>query len=152
IEITRKSPDGQKRVDRIVNLFKGHDDWELRVVWITPATSTKAMQLQTVSAIRKRLKESRELMDGEYYGPALLLALATCEATARLLATEHFERPQTPGRLVQVLASEGILTPTEADDLRGLAEKRNKFIHGELQTPITKAEIERIASILGTMI
>ena len=91
-------------------------------------------------------------MDDAQVGPALLLAWATVEATARLLATKHFERPQTPGRLVQVLASEGILTPTEADDLRVLAEKRNNFIHGELQTPITKAEIERIASILGTMI
>lgn len=63
IEITRKSPDAQKRVDRVVNLFKGHDDWELRVVWITPATSTSAMQLQTVSEIRKRLKEIGELAD-----------------------------------------------------------------------------------------
>jgi uncharacterized protein YutE (UPF0331/DUF86 family) len=152
IEVTRKSPDAQKRVERIVHLFKGRTDWELRIVWITPATSTKTMQLQTVSTIRKRLKEIRELADGEHYGPALLLAWATVEATARLLASKHFERPQTPGRLVQVLASEGILTPTEADDLRALADKRNKFIHGELQTRITRAEIERIASILGTMI
>jgi uncharacterized protein YutE (UPF0331/DUF86 family) len=152
IEVTRKSPDAQKRVERIVSLFEGRDDWELRIVWITPATSAETMQLQTVSAVRKRVKEIKELADGEYYGPALLLGWATVEAMARLLATKHFQRPQTPGRLVQVLATEGILTPTEADDLRSLVEKRNKFIHGELHTRITRAEIDRIESILSTMV
>ena len=62
------------------------------------------------------------------------------------------QRPQSPTRLVQFLASEGILTPTEADDLRPLVEKRNNFIHGGLQTPITRAEINRIVSILDAMI
>lgn len=152
IEVMRRSPGSERRAERLTNLFKDRTDWELRLVWITPVSATNAMQLQTLSTIRQRLKEIKELADRKHYGPALLLAWATLEATGRLLASKHFERPQTPGRLIQFLASEGILTPTEADDLRPLAEKRNKFIHGGLQTPITGAEINRIAAILGTMI
>jgi uncharacterized protein YutE (UPF0331/DUF86 family) len=152
IEVMRRTAESEKRAEKITDLFKGRTDWDLRLVWITPVTATKGVQRQTVSTIRKRLKEVRELADGKHYGAALLLAWAALEATGRLLLSKHFERAQTPGRLVQFLASEGALTPTEADYLRTLAEKRNKLIHGELQTPITKAEIDRIAHILDTMI
>jgi uncharacterized protein YutE (UPF0331/DUF86 family) len=152
IEVMRRTPDSEKRAEKITSLFKGRKDWELRVIWIAPVNPTKAVQLQTASTIRQRLEEIKQLADGEHYGPALLLAWATLEATGRLLAQKHFERPQTPSRLVQFLASEGVLTPTEADDLRPLADKRNKFIHGDLQTSITRAEIDRIFGILNTMI
>jgi uncharacterized protein YutE (UPF0331/DUF86 family) len=63
----------------------------------------------------------------------------------------RFERPQTPGRLVQVLASEGYVTPSEADKLRGLAEKRNKLVHGELRTRISEADVAQMTDILSTL-
>ena len=100
----------------------------------------------------KMEKEIRELADGGHFGPALLLAWATLEAIGRLLALGQFQRPQTPGRLVQVLASEGYLTPNEADELRLLADKRNKVVHGELQTRISRSEVNRFADVLTMMV
>jgi uncharacterized protein YutE (UPF0331/DUF86 family) len=85
-------------------------------------------------------------------GPSLLLAWATFEALARAVVSGEFQRPQTPGRLVQVLAQGGYLTPTEADKLRRLAEKRNKLIHGDLQVRVSKAEVKRFARVLDTML
>lgn len=152
IEIFRKSPDSEQKAERITSLLKGQDDWELRVVWITPSGPARTVQPQTRSIIRKRITEIRELANSGQFGPALLLAWATLEAIGRLLAPSQFQRPQTPGRLVQVLASEGYITPTEADHLRLLAEKRNRLIHGELQTRITKSEVGRFADILAIMV
>ena len=149
IEIIRESPESKKKAKRIASLIKGQDKWELRVIWVTPTSPATTVQTQTVSTIRKRIREIRELANGGHFGPALLLAWATLEAIGRLLASERFQRPQTPGRLVQVLAGEGYLTPTEADDLRSLADKRNKLIHGELQTQITKSEVNRFVDVLS---
>ena len=91
-------------------------------------------------------------MEGRHFCPAFLLAWATFEAIARVLIPSQMQRPQTPGRLVQVLASEGYLTPTEADSLRLLADKRNKLIHGELRTRISKSEVNRIADVLSMLV
>ena len=64
----------------------------------------------------------------------------------------QFERPQTPGRLVEVLATEGFLTPTEADRLRQLVDKRNRLVHGELQIRATKAELDAFTRTLENLL
>lgn len=152
IEITRISPHAEKKLEDIANRFKGQTAWEFRVVWINPASASTVLQAQTVAAIRKQIAEIRALMDGEHYGAALLLAWSALEATSRTLASQKFERPQTPGRLIQVLANDGYLTPTEADRMRPLSDKRNKLIHGELQTQVTRREIEQFAEILTALV
>lgn len=47
---------------------------------------------------------------------------------------------------------EGYITPSEADLLRGLAEKRNQLIHGELQTHASKAELRNFTKTLGDLL
>jgi hypothetical protein len=42
--------------------------------------------------------------------------------------------------------------PTEADNLRALADKRNRLIHGELDMEISKDEVERFVAILDTLL
>jgi len=49
---------------------------------------------------------------------------------------------------VQVLAQEGYLTPSEADQLRALTEKRNSLIHGQLQIQVAKLEVEQFRVLL----
>ena len=105
-----------------------------------------------MQAIEKRTREVRELVANGHVGAAMVLAWATLEALGRALISERFERPQTPGRIVQVLAEEGHITPTEADHLRVLAKKRNRFVHGGLQTRITKTELIRFADILDALL
>jgi uncharacterized protein YutE (UPF0331/DUF86 family) len=66
--------------------------------------------------------------------------------------SEEFRRPQSPGRIIEVLAREGHVTPTEADRLRRLSEKRNKLIHGELQVRVSREEIQGFVAILDTLL
>ncbi len=152
VKVIRESPESKKKAEKIASLFKGQDDWKLRVVWVTPAAPVRKVQTQTLATIRKRIRDIKALANTGHFGPALLLAWATLEAIGRVLASKQFQRPQTPGRLVQVLATEGYLTPTEADNLRLLADKRNKLIHGELQTRITKSEVNRFVDVLSMMV
>lgn len=152
IEVIRESRVGEKKREKVAEIFEGRDDWELKVIWVTPAGPVMTLQSQTPSLIRTRIKEIRQLAEGKHFNPAFLIAWATFEAIARLLIPSKFERPQTPGRLVQVLASEGYITPTEADSLRLQAAKRNKLIHGDLKTRISKSEINKIADVLSMMV
>jgi len=42
------------------------------------------------------------------------------------------------------LASEGIVTPTEADRLRRAYSLRNAAAHGDFTAPITEAEVDEV--------
>lgn len=79
---------------------------------------------------------------------AFLLAWATFEAEGRASIEGRFDRPQTPGRLVEVLGQEGLLTPGEADHMRALSEKRNRLIHGDLGTEISSDDLQRMIAVL----
>lgn len=151
IEVIRKSRENERRIKQVEELFKDHKDWQFRVIWISPTEPTVTLPSQTLSLIRTRISEIKNLVKDGHLLPAFLLAWATFEAVGRLLLPEKLERPQTPGRLVQVLASDGYLTPTEADNLRQLAEKRNKLVHGELNVRISKSNVIEMASILSML-
>ena len=152
IEVARKSAQTEQRLEKIARLFDGQGEWELRIIWIAPRTAQRTLDVQPVDAIKRRIGEVRRLAQSKQVEPGLLLAWAAFEAIARALSTARFGRPQTPGRLVQVLAEEGFLTPTEADRLRQLADKRNRLIHGDLQVRATKAELEAFARTLGNLL
>jgi REase_AHJR-like len=152
IEVARRSADAPKKLERITKLFEGQPKWELRIVWLEPASSQRDLKIQPLAAISKRIAEVQELLDGGSSEGSLLLAWATFEALARAILPEQFQRPQTPGRLVEILANEGYITPSEADVLRVLGEKRNRLIHGELQTHASKAELGAFTKTLGTLL
>jgi REase_AHJR-like len=126
IEVTSKSPRANAKVLRLQNLFFGHPDWELKVLY-APArnseTSFAKPSRKTIEAILSGLTKAVE-----YLGPvpALVIAWAAFEAAARLLVPLKIERPQTPARLVETLASDGYITPKEADMSRNLAHSRNR--------------------------
>ena len=151
IEVTRRSPVSERKISELAKLFEGRKDWGFRVIWVEPATSGSPLQVQPRTVIVERVAEIRQLLSTGHFSPALLLGWASFEAVGRLLAPDQFRRPQSPGRLVEVLASEGYLTPTEADKLRALASKRNTIIHGELQTTVSREEVEEFARILDTL-
>jgi uncharacterized protein YutE (UPF0331/DUF86 family) len=77
-----------------------------------------------------------------------MLAWAAFEAMGRRLIPEELQHRQTPGRLVQILSSKGYVTPSEADRLRFLAEKRNRFGHGDFGVRVTKSDIDAMLDIL----
>jgi uncharacterized protein YutE (UPF0331/DUF86 family) len=152
VEVLRRSPHASKRLERITALLQGQKKWELRVVWIDPTSDQETLQVQDIAAMQARILEIKQIAASGHIEPAMLMAWATFEALARAVLTKQFGRPQTPDRLIQILAGEGYLTPTEADGLRALAEKRNKLIHGELQVRVSAKELQDFASVLETML
>lgn len=152
VEVMRASQQTSKKLEQLSALIEGQENWELRVIWVEPTTTQVRLDVQNEQAIQQRIDEIGELGFGGHNGPALLTAWATFEALARAVLTPQFERPQTPGRLVQVLAAEGYLTPAEADHVRPLAQKRNRLIHGDLEVQVSDDELEKFLRVLKTML
>ena len=152
IEIKRRVSGASERLQKIAELVRGRPDWEFRIIWIEPNSSSVPLSVQERALLKRRLAESRSLADIGHTEPALLTAWATLEAVARSLLQDHFRRAQSPGRLIEILASGGYLTPTEADRLRALANVRNRFIHGELEMKITRGELMEMASVIDVLI
>ena len=82
----------------------------------------------------------------------MLLSWATLEAIGRNLMASDLARPQTPGRVIQFMAQDGIATPNEADRLRALVKLRNSLAHGELDAPVTGEQTAEMLDILGAII
>jgi uncharacterized protein YutE (UPF0331/DUF86 family) len=148
--VHESSTDGQK-LERVSDLIRDRPDWELRAVLVSPATAPKSLSVQSAEAIAENIEEMARLTASGFLRAALLLGWASFEAVARALMTDKFEKPQTPGRLIGLLASEGYLTPGEADRLRELAKARNAFIHGELDTEISENEVRNFSGILTSL-
>ncbi len=105
-----------------------------------------------MSAIGESLTTVDRLNEAGLTPAALLIGWATFEALGRRLSPTRFKRPQTPARLVEVLASEGQLMPSEADSARQLITARNRLIHGDLEVEVTKEDIARLPAILRTLL
>ncbi len=152
VEVLRRSPAAREKLERLSALLEGQDKWSLRVFWIDPGTDQGSPEVQSVDAMRTHIAKVREIAAAGHAEAAMLLAWATFEALGRASLATQFDRPQTPGRLVEVLAHEGVLTPDEADRMRAFATMRNKFAHGELQLRVSPADIDSIVVVLETML
>jgi uncharacterized protein YutE (UPF0331/DUF86 family) len=131
--------------------FEGEKDWELRVLYARPTSPRNELPVMDDQAIDASIASAESLISTKQLGAALLIAWATFEALGRALSPKEFARPQTPLRLVEVLAADGSLTPPEADLLRGLATTRNQFIHGGLDKRVDLAELQKFIDILKTL-
>lgn len=151
IEVMRESAHVQHKLEEIVKLFEGRDDWELRVVWLVPISSGETLPVPTASEIEGCMKEVDRLVFDGHLNAALLLAWAVFEALGRSLQSSLFQRPQTSGRLVQTLAESGYLTPDEADELRALSVKRNALAHGNFQIHVAREDMQKLGEILSTL-
>jgi len=152
IEVLRKGVSSKGRLDKLRELLTGHRDWELRVYWISPSNTPKAIETASRKDIERAITSIEALTGEGMLAPALLMSWATLEALGRALLPETFPRPQTPGRLLEVLAGDGYVTPTEADQLRQLANVRNRLIHGGLGAKISSKDLKGFVSVLKTLL
>lgn len=152
IEVLHKGVPSEKNLDRLRQLLAGHRDWELRVYWISPSNTPEPIEPASAKDIAKSIELIEELASESVFAPALLMSWATLEGLGRALLPDRFPRPQTPGRLVEVLAGEGYVTPSEADLLRRLAKVRNQLIHGGLKARAGLKDIECFAAVLRTLL
>jgi uncharacterized protein YutE (UPF0331/DUF86 family) len=73
------------------------------------------------------------------------------EALARDLLPKQLERAQPPAKLVEILATEGLLTPSEADVIRKAATVRNTVAHGELGLAVEPTLLDTLIAALRTL-
>jgi uncharacterized protein YutE (UPF0331/DUF86 family) len=151
IEVVRKGSSSEKSLDKLRDLLAGHRDWELRVYWISPSSTPTPIEPASAKDIEQAIETIEQLTREGLLAPALLMAWATLEGVGRALLSEKIVRPQTPGGLVEVLAGEGYVTPTEADRLRALIAARNQIVHGGLRTKVGPREVRQFLAVLKSL-
>jgi uncharacterized protein YutE (UPF0331/DUF86 family) len=151
IEVVGTTSRSDQKIRTLQSLFAGHDDWELRVFYASPAASNKLLEIASISAINDSVQRVIDLKSAGHLLPALVMAWATFEAIGRALLPDQFRRPQTPARLVEVLGSEGYITPEEADILRAASSIRNAIVHGQLDTTVDQKTLDGFVAILQTL-
>jgi REase_AHJR-like len=151
IEVLRDEPSARGRLGHIQELFSKQKDWELRVYWLSPSYGSQTIEAAPLESIDGAIESVQALAEEGRTAPALLMAWSTFEALGRLLLPGKFAKPQTPARLVEILAAEGQVTPTEADRLRHLIQVRNQLVHGGLQATASTAELGDFVRILRSL-
>lgn len=140
------------KVEHLQQRFEASDDWELRLYYLRPNTTDNSLEVAASAAIDDSLRAVEKLASSGQLSAALLIGWATFEAIGRALLPDRFKKPQTPGRLIEVLAAEGHVTPSEADTLRRLANNRNKLIHGMLSLSIDPKDVSAFIGIMRTLL
>jgi uncharacterized protein YutE (UPF0331/DUF86 family) len=148
IEVVLEGPSAKAKRERLKDRFERRKDWELRLYYARPAASAEGLPAMGNDAIDSSIASVENLIsNGQLYG-ATLIGWATFEALGRALSPAKFARPQTPARLIEILAADGAVTPSEADLLRKLARSRNRVIHGALNEKIEKSDLSKLLNVL----
>jgi len=151
IEIARSSSEAGEKIRRLREQFSQHDDWELLVLYVSPGAATEAIEIAPRDAIERAVQEVIELRIGGQQTAALVMGWSALEAIARALLPDQLSRPQPPNRLIETLASQGYLTPSEADSLRAAAMLRNAVAHGKLGSAVEIRQLDALSSALQTL-
>jgi len=147
---TRRQQDD--KLASLASAVRSNPGWEMRIVMASSTNGLQPLQEQSKAAIVQSAKEVKALIHEGHLRAALLMGWSTFEALGRTYMPGDFARPQSPARLVQLLAQEGYVTPSEADVLRKLAEKRNILIHGDVLTEVSENEVEAFVEILERLV
>ena len=148
IEVIGSRPASAGKIKRLESLFAGQNEWELQVFYASSLTSAGKPVIETAAAIEEAIQRVSDLKAAGHFLPALVMAWATFEAVGRALLPEQFEQPQISARLIEVLASEGYVTPQEASVLRDASSVRNAVVHGTLNPKLDSDLLERFVEVL----
>jgi uncharacterized protein YutE (UPF0331/DUF86 family) len=147
IEVVRDDTLSVEKIRRIQQLMKDQAKWRLELVYDRSRLPSGIVGVP-VREVRDAVSEVRKLVDADDQRAALLMAWATLEAVTRVLEPAAVERPQTPGRVVEVLTSLGYLDQSEAERLRTLASARNALVHGQLDVAPDPGEVRGFVRVL----
>ena len=146
VEVARNASD--KRLVELADKFQRQREWEFKLLVATTASPEPPLAVQSRQSIADALAEIERLHAVNGWRAGFLLAWAAFEAVGRAAMRQTFERPQTPARIVDVLGSQGVLTPSEADRMRELANKRTRLIHGDLDIAVSDTDVQTLVSML----
>ncbi|MBK1793275.1 hypothetical protein JHL21_02045 [Devosia sp. WQ 349] len=141
----KSNPGAEQNLERVRSLFERHPDWKFQVVYYgqaqddLPKLALDQLQVEfqavdAISSVDPRL--------------ALIKLWSLAEALVRTIYPSHTQRPQSPGRLVELLAGQGDILPEQAAQMRAMAAKRNRFVHGDLTVSVTVQDVADMKAIL----
>jgi hypothetical protein len=152
IEVKSSSGHAEPQIQKLQEMFSLHPDWELRIIYAPTQNAEQALAVTPRKLVIESLDRLPKIFDEAGPIPALLTGWSVFEAAARGLIPESLGRPQAPERLLEKLASEGYITPEEADALRILGKLRSHAAHGRLDVAITRDQLAELVSITHTLI
>lgn len=144
VEVLYKGePQTQSKLDALRSLLTGRDDWRLEIIY----AGVRPLTVSPTSTVR--LRHTLERIEGmaDDDPGAFVMLWPVLEAATRLLAPETTTRPQSAGQVVELLASQGVILPSDADLLRQAATLRNRIVHGDLDIAVpadVRRQTERI--------
>jgi hypothetical protein len=150
IEVTRPGGPGE-RAKGLQERFSGQDDWEFVVFYAPPGAGVERIKAASREAIAHGIQAAIELRDTGKPAAALVMAWSALEAIGRVLLPDRLARPQPPASLIEILASEGYITPSEAKKLRDAAVTENAVAHGQLGTDVKRRELDALIAVLHTL-
>lgn len=150
VEVVKKGlPHIRQKIEHISTLFEKQQEWKFEVVYSGEAINV--VPGASIDEIRVTIDRAKTLARTDIQA-SLLLTWASLEAIVRRFFPKQASRPQSPGRVVELLASVGKVTPVEAELLRKLMKQRNEFVHGALGTSVESGdllEMQKIADFLA---
>ena len=149
IEIAGERSDQVRRVAELQKALRSVPDWKLHLV-LNRSSGASELTAMTDTEIATVLDRALEVARIDPRA-ALLMAWAALEALSRERQPHEFARPQSPGRIIESLASQGIVTASEARFLRSMADSRNAFVHGDLRQIITVEEVGNFVELLRSL-
>ncbi len=141
-----------ERLERLQAAIRTSPDWALRKFFYSADSSSEALATASPEVARAEIGKLRDMSRAGFAGAALLMAWATFEAACRLVMPTAFKHPQTPGRLVERMAHEGYLTPSNADFVRALIPVRNRLVHGVLDTRVEPGDVTKFADVIAQLL
>ncbi|MBY5794390.1 hypothetical protein [Rhizobium leguminosarum] len=145
--VTKGSPTAQAKIRRLREILADHPDWRLEVVY--GGQGERQVPIASMSAIERTVDALNKLTDPR---ASILLAWASLEAIARHLEPSETLKPQTPGRVVELLAAGGFVTPSQAETLRNLATIRNQVIHGNVDLEPSVDQLQSLITITHELV
>ncbi len=152
IEIkARRIPSVEKNLLKLKEDFEANPNWKFRLIYADDFFKREELPKVPEYLIKKQIDSAQRLAaEGEHLA-GLIYCWASLEAIVRNKLPEIFMRPQTPGRIVTILAERGEITPAEAESLRSFANKRNAFVHGSFTSELNGDDICSFVGILNRL-
>ncbi|KNX41137.1 hypothetical protein ROTO_23470 [Roseovarius tolerans] len=141
-----------KKLEELKRSIEEQPNWSFKIIYADEIMKDEGPVKQGTHSIYEALCQVKAITEHNNPQAALLLAWATFEAAARHLHPKIFAKPQTPGRIVTVLAERGLIDYETASKLRTLISKRNSIVHGELSIQVTKEDVEAVTSAVGYLV
>ena len=150
IEVARSPDTSAERIKRLPLLCRA-SYWTLKVYYHGDINIENDIEAPSLRAIEDAIQEVDELRKSGRLRAALVMGWAILEGIARSLLPDQLGRQQPPNTLIETLASNGFLTPGEADSLRSTISVRNAAAHGRLNVIVEPKQLDQLVDALRTL-